>query len=118
TNKLDKDSLQLAAQQAAAAARLSPPNNELADFAQGPFDYPFQVDYYEATAASSPADRARLVIKGFEASDDKDFTAAGTLSTGQMTFAIANSRGVEAALNTTNARYTILYSGPDSSGYA
>jgi predicted Zn-dependent protease len=118
TNKLDRASLAEAAQQAAAAARLSPPNSELADLPQGPYDYPFQVDYYEATAASSPQDRARLVIKGFEASEDPAYTAAGTLSTGQLNMAVANSRGVEAALNTTIARYTVLYSGPDSSGYA
>jgi predicted Zn-dependent protease len=118
TNKLDKENLASAAHQAAAAARLSPPNNELADLAQGPFDYPFQVDYFESTAATSAADRAKLVARGFEASEDKDFTAAGTLSTGQVNLVIANSRGVEAALNTTSARYTVLYSGPDSSGYA
>ncbi|MDQ3023489.1 MAG: TldD/PmbA family protein, partial [bacterium] len=78
----------------------------------------FQVDYYESTAATSPQDRARMVIKGFEASEDPAFIAAGTLSSGQLNMVVANSRGVEAAFNTTSARYTVLYSGPDSSGYA
>jgi PmbA protein len=118
TNRLDKDSLKTACEQATAAARLSPPNPELADLPQGPFDYPFQVDYYEATAACSPQERAQMVVKGFEANSEPGFTAAGTLSTGQVNLVITNSRGVEAALNTTSARYTVLYSGPDSSGYS
>ncbi|MDQ3024475.1 MAG: hypothetical protein M3R04_08855, partial [bacterium] len=37
TNKLDKASLTAAAEQATAAAKLSPPNSELADLAQGPY---------------------------------------------------------------------------------
>lgn len=118
TNRLDRDGVQLAAEQAAAAATLAPPNAQLADLPQGPLDYPFQVDFYEATAACDPVARAKHVIRGFEVSEEPTYTAAGTLSTGQVNLVIANSRGVEAALNTTQARYTVLYSGPDSSGYA
>jgi PmbA protein len=118
TNRLDPASLSTAVHQAADAARLSPPNPDLADFALGPYEYPFQVDYYEATAACTPEERARRVIKGFEIADDRSYTAAGTLATSQVNFAVANSRGVEAAFNTTHARYTVQWNGADSSGYA
>jgi predicted Zn-dependent protease len=35
-----------------------------------------------------------------------------------VNFAVVNSRGVEAAHNTTQARYTVLWTGPDSTGYS
>ncbi len=116
TNRLTLDALKEALGQAQAAAKLSPPNPDLADLPQGPFDYPFAVDYYEATAACSPEERAKRVLKAFSVCDDKAFTASGFLSTGQTNFALVNSRGVEVAWNTTSARFQILWSGPNSSG--
>jgi predicted Zn-dependent protease len=118
TNVLTADGVRDAVERATAAARVSAANPELAGFPEGPRDYPIQVDYFEATAACTPEDRAKKVVAGFEVCDDTAFTAAGTLSTTQYNFAVANSRGVEAAYNTTAAKYTVLYTGPDSSGYA
>src|SRR5688572_1068309 len=51
TNRLDKEGLALAARQATETAAVSQPNTELPDFAEGPQEYSFQVDYFEATAA-------------------------------------------------------------------
>jgi predicted Zn-dependent protease len=118
TNRLAPEALAEAAERATAAARVSEPNPDLADFLEGPREYPFQVDYYEATAATTPESRARLVTEGIQANDDPTYTAAGTLSTQQVNVAIVNSNGIEAAYNTTDARYTVLWTGPDSSGYA
>jgi PmbA protein len=118
TNRLDKESIAVAARQACEAARHAPPSAELADYAKGPFEYPCQVDFYEATAACTPEERAKKVIAGFKVKTGPEpFTAAGTLSTSAINFAVANSRGVEAAYNTTMARYTVQWNGPDSSGY-
>lgn len=117
TNRLAKDGILAAVEQATAAARVSEPNPDLADFPEGPRDYPTQVDYFEATAACTPEERAKKVVAGFNVNNDPGFTAAGTLSSGQVNCVIANSRGIEAAYNTTNSKYTILWTGPDSSGY-
>jgi predicted Zn-dependent protease len=118
TNILTKQALAEAALAAAEAARHSPASPDLAEFSQGPFEYPFQVDYFESTAACTPEERAKKVASGFKVNQDKlPFVAAGTLSTNQINFAVANSRGVEAAYNTTQARYTVQWTGADSSGY-
>ncbi|MCH7472545.1 hypothetical protein IIA79_06290, partial [bacterium] len=117
TNHLTKEAMQHIAEQAAAAAKVSQPNPDLADFPAGPQEYPFQVDYFEATAATTPEDRANKVVAGLEVNSEQAFTSAGTLSTSQVNVAIVNSRGIAAAYNTTMARYTVLWSGPDSSGY-
>jgi PmbA protein len=118
TNVLTADGMRAAVAKASAAARVSQPNPDLADMAEGPREYPFQVDYYEATAACTPEERAKKAIAGFETSDSPAYTAAGTLSTSQLNFIVANSRGIEAAYNTTLAKYTVLWTGSDSSGYA
>ena len=119
TNKLTPDGVKAAVEQAAAAARVAEPNADLAEYATGPREYPFQVDYYENTAACTPEERAKMALAGFAVNDQPDdFSASGTLSTSQINFVIANSLGIEAAYNTTRARYTVLYTGGDSSGYA
>jgi PmbA protein len=119
TNKLTPEGVRAAVDAAAAAAKISQPNVDLADLATGPREYPFQVEYYEPTAACTPEDRAKLTLAGFAVNDQPgEFSAAGTLSTSQLNFVVANSLGVEAAFNTTRARYTVLWTGADSSGYA
>jgi len=118
TNMLTKAALAEAAEAAAEAARHSPPSPDLAELLQGPFEYPFQVDYFESTAACTPEERAKKVISGFKVNQENlPFVAAGTLATSQTNFAVANNRGVEAAFNTTSARYTVQWTGADSSGY-
>jgi predicted Zn-dependent protease len=116
SNRLTEDGLREAAARALAAARLSPGNAELAELPQGPFEYPFAVDYYEASAACTPEERARKIVKGFQVNGDSAFSAAGFLSSGQINCVVASSRGVEAAWNTTAARFQILWTGPNSSG--
>jgi PmbA protein len=119
TNKLTPEGVKDAAERAAAAAKVAEPNPDLADMAEGPREYPFQVEYYEPTAACSPDTRAKLVQDGLAVNDlPGEFSAAGTLSTSQLNFVIANSRGIEASYNITRARYSVLWTGADSSGYA
>jgi predicted Zn-dependent protease len=116
TNVLSADAARDCAARATAAARLSPANRLLADFPEGPQEYPFQVNYYEATAACTPEDRARQIVKCFDLADGPEYTAAGFLSTGQQNMAVINSRGIEAALHNTMASLQILWTGPSSSG--
>jgi PmbA protein len=118
SNRFTPDALGEAVQQAAAAARVSEPNPDLADYPEGPREYPRQIEYYETTAACTPEERAMMVLAGLEVNDAPQFKAAGTLSTSQINVVVANSRGIEAAYNTTAAHYTVQWTGPDSSGYA
>jgi predicted Zn-dependent protease len=118
TNLLTREGLHRALDQAVAAARVSPENPYLADLPDGPREYPFQVDFFEATAGCTPEDRAKQVINGFKVADDPAFTAAGFYATGAQNVLIANSRGVEVMFSTTQAKYSVLWSGPDSSGHA
>jgi predicted Zn-dependent protease len=116
TNVLTPEAVTQTVQRAIAAARISQPNPELADLPTGPFEYPFKVPYYEATAACTPEERAALVIKGFEAGEDSEFSASGILRTGQLNCVVANNLGVEAAANTTHATYQVVWGGTNSSG--
>jgi PmbA protein len=118
TNLLSTDGLARAAQQATAAAEASPVNALLADLPSGPQEYPFQTDFYEGTALCSPEERASLAIRGFKVAEDTAFTAAGTLSTETQTLAVVNSRGIAACFSTALARYNVLWTGPDSTGWA
>ena len=116
TNLLTPDAITDTVQRAIAAARISQPNPDLATLPHGPYEYPFKVPYYEATAACTPEERAALVIKGFEASEDPEFRASGILRTGQINCVVANNLGVEAAANTTSATYQVVWGGPNCSG--
>jgi predicted Zn-dependent protease len=118
TNRLDKDGVEAAVSRACAAAKVSAANEHLGKLPEGPREYPVQVEYCERTAACTPEERARLVIKGFEASENDDFKAAGILSTDQVNVGIANSAGIEATYSTTQANYKVQWTGADSSGYA
>lgn len=116
TNKLNTEGIREAVEKSIEAAKTNPPNADLADLPAGPKEYPFQVDFFETTAGATPEERAKLVIKGFEVNDEPAFKAAGILSTTQVNFAVVNSKGIEAAYNTTSSTYNIQWNGPDSSG--
>jgi len=117
-NRLTPEALAETVDRATAAARVSEPNPDLADLPQGPRKYPQQVEFNEPTAACTPEERAAMVVAGLEVSETPDFKAAGTMTTGQVNVVIANSRGIEVAYSTTSARYTVQWTGPDSSGYS
>jgi PmbA protein len=118
TNVLTPDGLNRALAQAHAAAEASPSNALLADLPAGPQEYPFQTDFFESTAQCSPEERAKLAIKGFKVGDESAFTAAGTLGTETQTLGVFNSRGIGVCFSTTVARYVVLWTGPDSTGWA
>ncbi|MEZ5337980.1 MAG: TldD/PmbA family protein [bacterium] len=116
TNVLTHESVAATVARAVAAARISQPNPDLAELPSGPFDYPFRVDYHEATAACTPEERADMVIKGFAAGEDEEFRASGILRTGQLNCVVANNLGVEAAVHSSTARYQVVWGGANSSG--
>ncbi|HKE99958.1 MAG TPA: TldD/PmbA family protein [Actinomycetes bacterium] len=83
----------------------------------GPAAYPDAGRYDEATAATAPAERAELIAGVIERLPD-GVTAAGTLETGELEVAVANSRGVRGAYATTRATFSILADAGSGTGYA
>lgn len=118
SNRLTAAALKEAVEQASAAAKVSEPNPDLADLPEGPRKYPLQVVFSEPTAACTPEERSAMVVAGLEAADNGEYQAAGTMTTGQVNVVIVNSRGIEVAYSTTSARYTVQWTGPNSSGYS
>ena len=95
TNRLDEDSLRRVAGQAAALARLQPPDPGWPGL---PGAQPRQEgpSYVEATAATSAADRARAVRIVVDAASRLRLSATGAFSTEVAELAIANTAGLEA----------------------
>jgi len=118
SNRLTPEALKEAVERATAAAKVSEPNSDLADLPEGPHKYPLQVVFSEATAACTPEERSAMVVAGLGVCEDGEYQAAGTLTTGQVNVAIVNSRGIEVAYSTTSARYTVQWTGSNSSGYS
>ncbi len=72
-----------------------------------------------ATRAFDADRRARAAAAIIEQSVERGFTAAGTVATSDQAVAIANSHGVDAAMETTDLRATVLSTGDGGgSGWA
>lgn len=116
-NNFEPDVLRQAVENATDIARLLPDDPEFVPSAEGPYHYMFEPEFGDGTAACSPSRRALVIKQGLEEVPD-GYEAAGTLSTGSVTLAVFTSRGVDALTSTSNAKYTVLMTGPTSSGYA
>ncbi|HMD33175.1 MAG TPA: TldD/PmbA family protein [Candidatus Acidoferrales bacterium] len=120
TNKNDDDSLRRAVSAAFTLARHQPKNPGLLPM-PGPQPRGGAAPvrrYFEATAAASPADRARVVTAVCKTSQREGHTAAGVFSTGASALALANSRGLFAHHTQTHANFSITAMDGDSSGWA
>ncbi|HVE62213.1 MAG TPA: TldD/PmbA family protein [Mycobacteriales bacterium] len=116
TNDLRADGVRRAAAEALEIARLLPPDPEFGGLAS-PSTYPSAGVHDEATAATTPAERATLVAR-LLAPLAADTVGAGTVETGSGERAVITSTGIRAYHRSTRAALTLLASGPDSSGYA
>ena len=120
TNKGDDESLRRTAAAAFELARHQPKNPSLLPMpglqSRGAA-VPIR-RYFEATAAASPADRARVVAALCETARHEGHTAAGIFSTGASALALANSRGLFACHAQTRAEFSITAMDSDSSGWA
>ena len=116
SNLLTPQGMAQAVNDAYALAQFSPEDEDWAGLPQGPFTYPFSVDFYESTAALSPHDRAQPLKEVFALAGDS-YQAAGTISNTVVTLGVVNSHGVKTVCNTTQGKFTVLYTGADSSGY-
>jgi predicted Zn-dependent protease len=117
TNKTDEESLRRVIAASRALARSQPKNPHLLPM-PGPQTYSRVQRCFEATAAATPADRARAVRNVCALADKNQQTAAGIFSTGAMQSAIANSQGLFASYTQTRAELSVTMLEKDSSGWA
>jgi len=95
TNRLDREGRRWAAEQAAALARLQPPDPKFPGLPAGGAVREV-TSYWEATAAMTAAQRAEVVGTVVRAAARLGFTATGAFSTEEGELAIANTAGVAA----------------------
>ena len=115
-NAVTPDGMKALVDDAYRMAQVSQEDEDWAGLPQGEFDYPIKVDFFENTALLTPEDRAKRLKDVFDLAGDA-YEAAGTLSNTVVTLGVVNSHGVRAVCNTTSGKFTVLYTGSDSSGY-
>ncbi len=117
TNDLSDAGLERAVENALAAARALPENPDFPGLPE-PTDIPVIVAFDEATAACTPAERARAVSTVCRKAEEAGCQAAGAFRTAVYEWAVANSHGLFAYHPATAADLTVVVMTEDSSGYA
>ena len=117
TNKTDDESLRRVVAAAATLARHQPENPDLLPML-GPQKYQKIARYFAATAAENPMDRARAVTRVCKMAEKKKQTAAGIFASGSHQSVLANSRGLFASHQYTDAEFSVTILEDKSSGWA
>jgi PmbA protein len=117
TNKTDDESLRRVA---ATAARLAKNQPEYPDLLAmiGSQKYKRVARFFPATAAATPQDRARAVTRVCQMAEKNKQTAAGIYSTGEVQSVLANSKGLFADYEETDAEFSVTILESNSSGWA
>ena len=117
TNKTDDDSLRRTIAVAASLARNQPKNPDLPPLL-GRQKYQKVDHFVRATAEATPEDRARAVARVCKFADQQKQTAAGIFVTGYDRTLLANSKGLFARHDHTDAQFSVTILEPNSSGWA
>lgn len=117
TNDLSDAGLARAVENAATAAQALPENPDFPGLPE-PAALPEVVAFDEATAACTPAERARAVSAVCRRAEEAGCLAAGAFRTATHEWAVANSRGLFAYHPATAADLTVVVMTENSSGYA
>ena len=117
TNKTDEESLRRVVAAATALARHQPENPDLRPML-GPQKYQKVARYFDATATENPIDRARSVTRVCKMAEKKKQTAAGIFSSGVHQSILANSKGLFASHQYTDAEFSVTILEENSSGWA
>lgn len=118
TNQMDREALSAAVRQAHDMSFLAPATPDFVSLPEPEEATELSRGFYAATA-SCPADlRAAYVERVTAMAAEKGVKAAGSLSTGTLEFAVANSLGVRAYTAQTRASLTCVAMSADSSGHA
>jgi predicted Zn-dependent protease len=113
---LDADAVRAALDNAVAIARVTPPNPEFPGLA-GPSEYPQADVYDEATASTTPAERASSVARALD-EFPKTIEAAGYVETTGTEIFIAGSSGLRAYTTSSQAGCSVMAIAENSSGFA
>jgi PmbA protein len=117
TNRFDDDSIRQVCERALSLAELQPPDPELLPLAK-PQTYR-SLDRHDAeTANLSPAARAEAVGKVIQRAESDHLTSAGVFSSGSMSHALYNSRGLRAYHAESVSEFSVTMLGNSSSGWA
>lgn len=117
TNKTDEESLRRVIAAAASLAKNQPKNPDLLPML-GRQKYQKVSRHFAATAAATPQDRARAVTRVCKMAEKAKQTAAGIFSTGSSQSLIANSKGLFAKHQESEAEFSITILEENSSGWA
>ena len=115
-SSLEPDAVRATLQQAKAIAQVTPPNPEFPGLAD-PAAYPDAQLWDDATAATTPADRADGVARALE-EFPKNVDAAGYIETTANEVFIAGSTGLRAYSTSTQAGCSVMAIAENSSGFA
>lgn len=118
TNRLDETSIAKVVEDAVELARFAPEDKELLP-RLGPQTYRTIQAYYEntSTQAFGPDQRAVAVAEVVEAARTMGLSAAGAFSNGSGSYAVANSNGLFAYYQGSEAAFNVTATGEDSSGW-
>ena len=117
TNKIDDESLRRVAATAARLAKNQPEYPDLLPML-GPQKYKRVARFFPATAAATPQDRARAVKRVCQMAEKNKQTAAGIFTTGEVQSLLANSKGLFATYEETDAEFSVTILESNSSGWA
>ena len=116
-NQLEKDQVQGVAGRALDLARLSAEDDKFVSLPQ-PRPIPAVAGYAEATAASTPEQRAEAARAIAAIAEKHGGRASGALAAESAEIAVANSLGVRAYAPVTESSLVTVVADDDSSGYA
>ena len=117
TNKTDDDSLRRVIAAASRLARNEPKSPDLLPLLKKQ-SYKKVNHFVKATAEATAEDRARAVARICKFADKEKQTAAGIFATGYDRSLLANSKGLFARHDHTEAQFSITILEPNSSGWA
>jgi PmbA protein len=118
TNLLDDAELHGAARRASAMARLAPRDPAQPSLPGHASYEPPNGAYANATASASAHTRAELCRRIFERAEREGCWPAGYVMTSQAGVTVANSIGVRASFDGTDAAISVKMNGADSTGFA
>ncbi|HEY0968502.1 MAG TPA: TldD/PmbA family protein [Opitutaceae bacterium] len=114
-NEFDDASLAKAVRQSEELARLAPENPEYVSFL-GPQTYLEPKAFVDATAATTPAQRAEAVAKSIAVCNQEGLTGAGYLDDNASFVAVANTRGLRGYQRSTGVGFSITIRTKDAKG--
>ncbi|MEP7365650.1 MAG: TldD/PmbA family protein [Acidobacteriota bacterium] len=117
TNRLAREDVRRAVEQAAALTRAAELDPHLPDML-GPQEVQDAPRWFASTASCTPAERAHAVKSAIDEAEREGQIAAGIFSTGESVTAVLNSRGLFCYHAETDAVFSMTAMAADSSGWA